>query len=95
MDGRLASLASRMDTLYEFDREPVSLDKLQTGGKFAGLFAGEHVAATEFVIGAFFVKANEGGKIISALYRGLAVAGALALVAIIILGVVLNIRRRK
>lgn len=44
-----------MDKLYEFDREPVSLEKLQSGGKFAGLFAGEHVAATEFVIGAFFV----------------------------------------
>ena len=44
-----------MDHLYEFDREPVSSDKLQTGARFAGLFAGEHVAATEFVIGAFFV----------------------------------------
>jgi purine-cytosine permease-like protein len=44
-----------MDRLYEFDREPVTTDKLQSGGKFAGLFAGEHVAATEFVIGAFFV----------------------------------------
>jgi cytosine permease len=50
-----ASVTSQMDKLYEFDREPVSPDKLQTGGKFAGLFAGEHVAATEFVIGAFFV----------------------------------------
>jgi purine-cytosine permease-like protein len=55
MSGRLASIASQMDKLYEFDREPVSLDKLQPGAKFAGLFAGEHVAATEFVIGAFFV----------------------------------------
>jgi purine-cytosine permease-like protein len=44
-----------MDQLYEFDRESVSSDKLQTGARFAGLFAGEHVAATEFVIGAFFV----------------------------------------
>ncbi len=44
-----------MDKLYEFDREPVSPDKLQSGSRFAGLFAGEHVAATEFVIGAFFV----------------------------------------
>jgi cytosine permease len=52
---KLTSIASRMDKLYEFDREPVSAAKLQTGGKFAGLFAGEHVAATEFVIGAFFV----------------------------------------
>ncbi len=55
MTSKLAELASRMDKLYEFDREPVSPDKLQNGAKFAGLFAGEHVAATEFVIGAFFV----------------------------------------
>jgi len=53
--GRLASITSRMDGLYEYDREPVTPDRLQSGGKFAGLFAGEHVAATEFVIGAFFV----------------------------------------
>jgi NCS1 family nucleobase:cation symporter-1 len=44
-----------MDTLYEFEREPVSEDKLQPGRYFAGLFAGEHVAGTEFVIGAMFV----------------------------------------
>ena len=55
MTGGLRSIASRMDKLYEFDREPISPDKLQSGGRFAGLFAGEHVAATEFVIGAFFV----------------------------------------
>lgn len=55
MAGKIAVQASRLDKLYEFDREPVSPDKLQSGGKFAGLFAGEHVAATEFVIGAFFV----------------------------------------
>ncbi|MBN2409009.1 MAG: hypothetical protein JXE07_04675 [Candidatus Aminicenantes bacterium] len=55
MIGRFASIAARMDRLYEFDREPVSSDKLQSGMTFAGLFAGEHVAATEFVIGAFFV----------------------------------------
>jgi cytosine permease len=55
MADRFASIAARMDRLYEFDREPVTVDKLQSGAKFAGLFAGEHVAATEFVIGAFFV----------------------------------------
>jgi cytosine permease len=55
MADRLSRFTSAMDRLYEFDREPVSADKLQSGGKFAGLFAGEHVAATEFVIGAFFV----------------------------------------
>jgi cytosine permease len=55
MNESLSRLTTRMDHLYEFDREPVSPDKLQTGARFAGLFAGEHVAATEFVIGAFFV----------------------------------------
>ena len=55
MAGKILTIAARLDQLYEFDREPVSPDKLQSGSKFAGLFAGEHVAATEFVIGAFFV----------------------------------------
>jgi cytosine permease len=45
----------RLDSLYEFERAPVTADKLQPGSYFAGLFAGEHVAATEFVIGALLV----------------------------------------
>jgi len=44
-----------LDKLYEFEHEPVSEDKLQPAKYFAGLFAGEHVAATEFVIGTTFV----------------------------------------
>jgi len=48
-------ITGRLDALYEFDREPVHEDKLQKGWEFASLFAGEHVAGTEFVIGAFFV----------------------------------------
>src|SRR5512147_2571120 len=55
MAGRWTQLTAAMDRLYEFDREAVTPDKLQSGGQFAGLFAGKHVAATEFVIGAFFV----------------------------------------
>jgi len=34
---------------------PIAKNKLHSGGHFAGLYAGEHVAATEFVIGATFV----------------------------------------
>jgi purine-cytosine permease-like protein len=45
----------RLDKLYEFDRQPVTADKLQPGRYFAGVFSGEHIAATEFVIGALFV----------------------------------------
>lgn len=50
-----ASLTERVDKLNEFEREPVSEDKLESGRHFAALFAGEHVAGTEFVIGAAFV----------------------------------------
>ncbi|MCX6560116.1 MAG: hypothetical protein NTZ26_06320 [Candidatus Aminicenantes bacterium] len=53
--GKFAAIAAQLDQLNEFDREPVHPDKLQSASKFMGLFAGEHVAATEFVIGAFFV----------------------------------------
>ena len=49
------TLAERLDALNEFDREPVSEDRLQGPGNFAGLYAGEHVAGTEFVIGPLFV----------------------------------------
>src|SRR5512136_64367 len=45
----------RLDSLYEFERAPVTEDRLEPPSYFAGLFAGEHVAATEFVIGALLV----------------------------------------
>ena len=49
-----SDVVHRLDALYEFEREPVTDDKLRPG-LFRRLFAGEHVAATEFVIGALFV----------------------------------------
>lgn len=50
-----SGVVERLDALYEFDREPVSEKKLQGAGNFVGLYAGEHVAGTEFVIGSLFV----------------------------------------
>jgi NCS1 family nucleobase:cation symporter-1 len=52
---KVSSIIARLDKLNEFERQPVSPDKLESGQHFAGVFAGEHVAATEFVIGALFV----------------------------------------
>lgn len=57
-----SSLAGRLDKLYEFERAPVTPDRLHDGRYFAGLFAGEHVAATEFVIGALFVQWGAGAR---------------------------------
>jgi NCS1 family nucleobase:cation symporter-1 len=50
-----SDVVQKLDSLYEFERAPVTRDRLQPGSYFAGLFAGEHVAATEFVIGALLV----------------------------------------
>ena len=50
-----STISKRLDSLYEFDREPVSKNKLQGIGNFLGIYAGEHVAGTEFVIGMLFV----------------------------------------
>lgn len=49
------SVTERLDALYEFDREPVTAGKLQSAGNFIGMYAGEHVAGTEFIIGPLFV----------------------------------------
>ena len=50
-----STIVERLDAINEYDREPVTKDGLQGPGNFAGIFAGEHVAGTEFVIGPLFV----------------------------------------
>jgi cytosine permease len=49
------NVLKRLDSLNECERTPVSGDQLKGGRYFAGAFAGEHIAATEFVIGVLFV----------------------------------------
>ena len=44
-----------MAVAEEFETQPVPPEKLQAARKFAASYAGEHVAGTEFVIGALFV----------------------------------------
>jgi cytosine permease len=56
MDSQHKSKAiEALDKLYEFEQEPVSPDNLQPGRYFAASYGGEHIAGTEFVIGALFV----------------------------------------
>jgi NCS1 family nucleobase:cation symporter-1 len=68
--------AKRLDKLYEFDREPVTEDRLLGAGYFAGSFSGEHVAATEFVIGVLFV--NWGANVRD-IFLGLTIGNVLAI----------------
>lgn len=72
------SITDRVDKLYEFERQPVSPDKLESPKHFAALFAGEHVAGTEFVIGAAFVA---WGASAADVLIGLAIGNALAVLS--------------
>ncbi|MGH9510326.1 MAG: purine-cytosine permease family protein, partial [Terriglobales bacterium] len=72
---QVSDAARRLDTLYEFDREPVPENRLLGPGYFAGSFAGEHVAATEFVIGVLFVN---WGASVRDVFLGLAIGNLLA-----------------
>ena len=49
------SLESRLKSIDEYEREPVPEKKLKGWRGFLGMYAGEHTAGTEFVIGALFV----------------------------------------
>ena len=55
MSSKLTRWTHQLDKLNEYDRVPVAESRLHPARKFIGLFAGEHIAATEFVIGAMFV----------------------------------------
>lgn len=61
--------------LYEFDREPIPKSRLLGPGYFAGAYAGEHVAATEFVIGVTFVN---WGASVHDIFLGLVIGNLLA-----------------
>lgn len=51
----LAKWTKRLEDVQEFEKEPVPPSKWKTWGSFLGMYAGEHTAGTEFVIGPLFV----------------------------------------
>ncbi len=51
----LQKLDTRLDSIDEYEREPVPESKLKGWKGFLGMYAGEHTAGTEFVIGPLFV----------------------------------------
>ncbi len=52
---KLSWLNKQLESLDEYEREPVPENKLKGWRGFLGMYAGEHTAGTEFVIGALFV----------------------------------------
>ena len=86
-----SSATEHFDALYEFDREPVTEDRLLGAGYFAGSLAGEHVAATEFVIGVMFVN---WGASVRDMFLGLAIGNALAVLTWTLLCVPIAVQTR-
>ncbi len=84
-------LTERLDQLYEFDRVPVTEDHFHSPGKFAALFAGEHVAATEFVIGPMFVIHGVAAK---DLFLGLLLGNLLAVLSWTFIAAPIAVRTR-
>ena len=49
------SIKGQLDSVEEFERTPVPEKQWKGWGSFIGMYAGEHTAGTEFVIGPLFV----------------------------------------
>jgi purine-cytosine permease-like protein len=49
------SIKGQLDSVVEFERTPVPQSHWKGWGSFIGMYAGEHTAGTEFVIGPLFV----------------------------------------
>lgn len=54
------NIRQRLDSLEEFERQPVPPKNLKSWKSFVGTYAGEHTAGTEFVIGPLFVAHGAG-----------------------------------
>jgi len=64
-------LLSQLDSVEEYERTPVPENKLKGWKSFIGMYAGEHTAGTEFVIGPLFVAHGVGAlELIVGLFLG-------------------------
>jgi len=72
------NIVSHLNAVVEFERTPVPPAKWKGWSKFIGMYAGEHTAGTEFVIGPLFVAHGIGA---SDLLLGLLVGNLLAVLS--------------
>ena len=85
------TLVERLDALNEFERQPVAKNKLHGAKTFIAMFAGEHVAGTEFVLGPLLV--IHGVSAVDALV-GLAVGNILAVLSWALMCAPIAVRER-
>lgn len=72
------NLAKQLNAINEYEREPIPQSKLKGLKSFVGMYAGEHIAGTEFVIGPLFVIH---GVSASDLFLGLLIGNLLAVLS--------------
>ena len=67
----LAKWTKRLEDVQEYEKTPVPASKWKSWGSFLGMYAGEHTAGTEFVIGPLFVAHGVGAlELILGLFFG-------------------------
>ena len=67
----LDKLTAHLEEVKEYEREPVPASRWRGFKSFLGMYAGEHTAGTEFVIGPLFVAHGAGAMdLISGLFLG-------------------------
>ena len=85
------SLVGRLEAVNEYEREPIPEGKLKSWKSFIGMYAGEHTAGTEFVIGPLFVAH---GVTAFDLVVGLLVGNALAVLSWALLCAPIAVKKR-
>lgn len=72
------NLVTNLEAVNEYEREPVPSHKWKGWGSFLGMYAGEHIAGTEFVIGPLFLVH---GVTATDLFSGLLIGNILAVLS--------------
>ena len=85
------NLSERLNAVEEFERTPVPAGRLKGLRSFIGMYAGEHTAGTEFVIGPLFVAH---GVTTGALIWGLLIGNLLAVLSWAFLCAPIAVRER-
>lgn len=85
------SIVKQLNLIDEFERVPVPKEKLKGWRSFLGMYAGEHTAGTEFVIGPMFVAHGIGA---SDLILGLTVGNLLAILSWVFICAPIAVRMR-